>query len=128
MYELKNLLEAKLNKNFTLDDINMLMGKFDVDTDKQMDEEELAQMIDTIEKTNTLDILHEIVVAPMMGPLWMKKKLNDTVNKGEVLCTIESMKLLHEVVAPYAGTITNIFIKKEGEHVHLNTWILQLTK
>ncbi|MCD7831507.1 MAG: acetyl-CoA carboxylase, biotin carboxyl carrier protein [Firmicutes bacterium] len=38
-------------------------------------------------------------------------KVGDSVKKGDVLCLIESMKLMNEVVAKEDGTITEILVK-----------------
>jgi biotin carboxyl carrier protein len=37
--------------------------------------------------------------------------LNDKVEKGQVLCIVEAMKLMNEIEADISGTITGILVE-----------------
>ena len=51
--------------------------------------------------------------APISGKvLDIKVSVGQKVNKGDVVCIIEAMKLENEVVAPTAGTITEVAVSK----------------
>lgn len=57
------------------------------------------------------------VVAPMPGNIWkIKTAIGAKVEKHEVLLILEAMKMENEIVAPEAGTVTNILVK-EGDAV-----------
>lgn len=58
------------------------------------------------------------VTAPMPGNIWkMKTTIGAKVEKHEVLLILEAMKMENEIVAPEAGTVTNILVK-EGDAVN----------
>ena len=58
------------------------------------------------------------VCSPMVGVFYAAPAENqppfvsvgDTVHKGDVLCIIESMKLMNEITSDYDGTVTEICI------------------
>jgi len=57
------------------------------------------------------------VVAPMQGTmLSIKVKVGDRVNKGDVVATIEAMKMQNEVRSPSSGVVKEILVR-EGEMV-----------
>lgn len=57
------------------------------------------------------------VLAPMPGNIWkIKTSVGAKVEKHEVLLILEAMKMENEIVAPEAGTVTNILVK-EGDAV-----------
>lgn len=57
------------------------------------------------------------VLAPMPGNIWkIKTSIGAKVEKHEVLLILEAMKMENEIVAPEAGTVTNILVK-EGDAV-----------
>ncbi len=64
----------------------------------------------------------EIVKAPILGIFYPraneaeKVAVGDSVKKGDVLCTIEAMKMMNEVKAPVDGVIREI-CAKEGDLV-----------
>lgn len=37
--------------------------------------------------------------------------VGDTVNKGDVICIIEAMKIMNEITADESGTITEILVE-----------------
>lgn len=62
-----------------------------------------------------------IVISPMVGTFYEspspKKppfvKLGDKIKKGDILCVIEAMKIMNEIVSQYDGEIAEIFVKNE---------------
>ncbi|XP_042439953.1 biotin carboxyl carrier protein of acetyl-CoA carboxylase 2, chloroplastic-like [Zingiber officinale] len=44
-------------------------------------------------------------------------KPGDKVNKGQVLCIIEAMKLMNEIEADQAGTVVEILLIEDGKPV-----------
>ncbi len=59
-----------------------------------------------------------VIASPMVGVFYGSPAENqapfvsvgDVVKKGDVLCIIESMKLMNEIVAEHAGTITEVCV------------------
>ncbi len=51
----------------------------------------------------------EIIEVPITGKLTsVEVKVGDTVQEGDVICYIESMKMENPILAPLAGKITEI--------------------
>ena len=51
------------------------------------------------------------VEAPILGVFYANEtpvKEGDTVEKGDVLCTIEAMKMMNEVKSPVSGKVTKV--------------------
>ena len=57
----------------------------------------------------------EAVTAPMPGTiLKVNVKVGDAVAAGNVLCVLEAMKMENEIMAPRAGTVTQVLATKGG--------------
>ena len=64
-----------------------------------------------IEESNSLEI-----TSPMVGTFYRKPavdaepyvEVGDTVKKGDVLCIVEAMKLMNEIVSEHSGKISEI--------------------
>ena len=41
-------------------------------------------------------------------------QVGDSVKKGQVLCLIEAMKLMNEIVAPQDGVVSAILVENEN--------------
>lgn len=67
------------------------------------------------------------VLSPMVGTLYTSPSpdapafvtMNKTVNKGDVLCIIEAMKMFNEIEADKSGTIIGILVSN-GDPVEFN--------
>ena len=67
------------------------------------------------------------ITSPMPGNIWkIVKKANEKVNKHETILILEVMKMENEIVAPEAGTITNILVA-EGNKVDAGQVIIEMT-
>ena len=57
----------------------------------------------------------EAVTAPMPGTiLKVNVKVGDAIKAGTVLCVLEAMKMENEIMAPHAGTVTQVLATKGG--------------
>jgi glutaconyl-CoA decarboxylase len=66
------------------------------------------------------------ITSPMPGNIWkIVKKTNEKVNKHETILILEVMKMENEIVAPEAGTITNILVA-EGNKVDAGQVIIEM--
>ncbi|HEX8110788.1 MAG TPA: acetyl-CoA carboxylase biotin carboxyl carrier protein, partial [Kofleriaceae bacterium] len=62
---------------------------------------------------------HHIVTSPFVGTFYRRPNpdspnyvsLHDKVDKGQVLCIVEAMKLMNEIEADVAGTIVGILVE-----------------
>lgn len=62
------------------------------------------------------------VSAPMVGVVYLQAnpdadpyvQVGDSVKKGQVLCLIEAMKLMNEIVAPQDGVVSAILVENEN--------------
>ena len=65
----------------------------------------------------------EIIEVPITGKLTkVEVKVGDTVQEGDVICYIESMKMENPILAPVAGKITEIKVSG-GETVETGNLI-----
>ena len=53
-------------------------------------------------------------------------KVGDTVNEGDVVCIVESMKVMNEVLADKSGVVTAI-VAKDGEAVEFGQPLIMLS-
>jgi acetyl-CoA carboxylase biotin carboxyl carrier protein len=66
-----------------------------------------------------VDDKSHVVTSPFVGSFYRKPnpdsaayvQLNDKVNKGQVLCIVEAMKLMNEIEADLAGTVIAILVE-----------------
>lgn len=66
------------------------------------------------------------VTAPMAGKiLSLPIKAGDVVAAGQVLLTFEAMKMENEIMAPCAGTVSQVFVKL-GEQFDAGAQLVQL--
>ena len=62
-----------------------------------------------------------IVTAPIIGTFYAAPapdkpafvKVGDMVNAGDVVCIIESMKLMNEITSDFSGRVAEIYVKNE---------------
>jgi acetyl-CoA carboxylase biotin carboxyl carrier protein len=66
-----------------------------------------------------IDDKSHVVTSPFVGTFYRKPNpdsptyvsLNDKVDKGQVLCIVEAMKLMNEIEADVAGTVIGILVE-----------------
>jgi acetyl-CoA/propionyl-CoA carboxylase biotin carboxyl carrier protein len=59
-------------------------------------------------------LAQEVIEVPITGKvLSVEVKEGDTVEEGDVICYIESMKMENPILAPVAGKITEINVTKD---------------
>ncbi len=59
------------------------------------------------------------VKAPLVGRVYLSPKpgdptfvkVGDRVNEGDVLCTVEAMKMFNEITAPHGGIVASVAVK-----------------
>ena len=56
----------------------------------------------------------ETIEVPIAGKIIsVNAKVGDTVKEGDVLCTLESMKMENPILAPLGGTITHVGVSAD---------------
>lgn len=80
-----------------------------------------SEVPDSTKEVTTASLNTEIVKSPIVGVFYAAKdptsppfvKVGDTVKKGDVLCILESMKMMNEIRSDYDGVIKEIKCKNE---------------
>ena len=112
----KNIIESGSNPNITKTSNKIIENKKIINPEIQ-ESDELKTSNDTIQSTNPL---HEsIIKAPLVGTLYLSPKPEepqyvnegDIINKGDILCIIEAMKIFNEIEAEQSGKIIKILIE-----------------
>jgi len=52
-------------------------------------------------------------------------KVGDNVEKGQVVCIVESMKLMNEITSDYSGVVAEIYLK-DGDAVEFDQKLLRI--
>lgn len=84
----------------------------------QSTEQPFTNPIDTTSSSITEG---EPVLSPLVGVAYLQPKpdadpfvkVGDTVQKGQVLCIVEAMKLMNDIVSPFDGVVTEVLIDNE---------------
>ena len=77
------------------------------------------------------DIKGNLVTAPIVGTFYRKPspekepfvKVGDNVNKGDVLCIIEAMKMMNEIKSDFDGKVSTIEVE-DGQPVEFGQTII----
>lgn len=68
------------------------------------------------------DSATEDIVSPMIGVVYLQEtpdsepyvQVGDRINKGDVVCIVEAMKLMNEIHSPVSGIVTEILVENEA--------------
>ena len=80
---------------------------------------------------DSTDIKGNLVTAPIVGTFYRKPspekepfvKVGDNVNKGDVLCIIEAMKMMNEIKSDFDGKVSAIEVE-DGQPVEFGQTII----
>ena len=133
--KIKQLIEDMGNSKLTSLDIEFPDGtKISAKKEKQIvtekpvtvsvNEEVVTQKEEDIENTDKKVLEGNVVKSPMVGTFYIKPspdaepyvEVGKQVNKGDVLCIIEAMKLMNEIESEFSGKVKEIYVK-DGEPV-----------
>lgn len=79
------------------------------------------------------DTGYELVTAPLVGTFYNSPSpdsdpfvsLNKKVNKGDILCIVEAMKVMNELTAPISGEIVRLHVE-DGEMVQYGDILMEI--
>ena len=102
----------------------MRMSQEDSQQAQTITEPSVENEVRTVEipKENVeIEVKGEVIEAPMVGVVYLQAtpdadpyvKIGDKVEKGDVICIVEAMKLMNEIQAPFSGVITEVFVQNE---------------
>ena len=120
------------NMEVTLGDASVKLGRGMANAVEESPEAQMEQTAVKVENTVTdaatttvetektePDAGDKIVTAPIVGTFYRASapdqppfvKVGDTIAKGDVVCIIEAMKFMNEVISEVDGTITEILVE-----------------
>ena len=133
--KIKQLIEDMGNSKLTSLDIEFPDGtKISAKKEKQIvtekpvtvtvNEEVVTQKEESTENTDKKVPEGNVVKSPTVGTFYIKPspdaepyvEVGKQVNKGDVLCIIEAMKLMNEIESEFTGKVKEIYVK-DGEPV-----------
>ncbi len=131
-YDLKKII--KLFENSTVSKLELEIDNMKIKLEKNTTTEIVNQIVTTpqtqvlnsnvannIENTENLEGITQIK-SPVVGTFYTINPLTQTeyvkvgskVSKGDVLCVIEAMKVMNEIVAPQDGVITKSLFENDA--------------
>lgn len=122
----------KIIKSFessTLQTLELEQDGFKLKLSKATPLTNITQSIDPIEPTND----NIIITSPLVGTFYSAGGVNevpfvqvgDIVEEGQVLCLVEAMKIMNEIIAPEKGEIKQIYVANK-EAVGFHTPLMEL--
>ena len=114
-----NKKHLQINQNFTSQNHILLNTKTKSQTFKENKPKTFSNKLDIKNASNTNESeIYSTIISPMVGtfyqspapnePAFIKK--NDTVQKKQIVCIIEAMKLMNEIEAEVNGEIVDILV------------------
>lgn len=126
--KIKQLIEDMGNSNLSSIDIEFPDG-IKISMKKELSNKKVEKIDKSVFEDDMIvkeEIIKEgnIIKSPMVGTCYLKSEpkakkyveLGDKINKGDVICIIESMKLMNEIESEFDGKIVEIYIE-DGEIV-----------
>jgi acetyl-CoA carboxylase biotin carboxyl carrier protein len=88
---------------------------------------------ETQQKSESKKIEGNVIISPIVGTFYRKPspdkdpfiRVGDTVEKGDVLCIIEAMKMMNEIKSDFSGKVVSIDIE-DGEPVEYGQNIITI--
>lgn len=115
-----------------IEKIIILLNKYNLTSIKFKNKNFFLEINKTSEQTkpivyNNKDKDIKIIKAPLVGMFYTSEAPNkaplvkegDKINKGDIICLIESMKTLHKIKSTYTGIVEKIITQNET-HVEYN--------
>lgn len=118
-------VEVKMSKNsFQNNEIEVTVPKNSVNIDKVKTtyNEQSKTSVEPDKKANkTPEISGNIVKSPIVGTFYLSNgpgkpdyvSKGSKVKQGDVLCIVEAMKIMNEIVSTYEGEISEIYVQSE---------------
>ena len=86
---------------------------------------------ETQQKSESKKIEGNVITSPIVGTFYRKPspdkdpfiRVGDTVEKGDVLCIIEAMKMMNEIKSEYSGKVVSI-IAEDGQSVEFDQTLI----
>ncbi len=132
MLEASNLNEIEVSQGEESVRISKSSGEIKVLQDSNIGINNESQSINKIDNNQIEDeIKGNQVTSPIVGTFYRKPspdkepfvKVGDIVNKGDVLCIIEAMKMMNEIKSEFDGKISSIEVD-DGQPVEFGQTII----
>ena len=131
MLEASNLNEIEVSQGEESVRISKSSGEIKVLQDSNIGINNESQSINKINNQIEDEIKGNQVTSPIVGTFYRKPspdkepfvKVGDIVNKGDVLCIIEAMKMMNEIKSEFDGKISSIEVD-DGQPVEFGQTII----
>lgn len=119
MKDIENII--KLFENAAISKMELEMDNIKIKLEKNDVPVKVVQETKSSETTPEPDENQHFVCSPVVGTFYLKKSpdsepyisVGKTVHKGDVLCIVEAMKVMNEIVADRDGEIIEIYRNNE---------------
>lgn len=121
--EIQKLIKQVNQSNITKLSLDFDGGHLDIDKETRAPVEPVTAVTTTVNSpmSTNQSIVALQIKAPLVGIVYLQanpnkppyKKIGDHVEKGEVVCVIEAMKMMTEVKSDISGTISEINVANE---------------
>ena len=133
--KIKTLIEMLEESN--LNEIEVSQGEESVRISKSSKDTSIQsqnihkEITPTDQNQNPSEVKGNLVTSPIVGTFYRKPspekepfvKVGDIVNKGDVLCIIEAMKMMNEIKSDYDGKVSAIEVE-DGQPVEFGQTII----
>lgn len=131
--DIKKIIEDMGNSKLDSLEIEFPDGlkiKMDKGTNNQI---EMPKIVETVKETPCIEENYKIIKSPMVGTFYTSSspkvdpfvKVGDKIQKGQVVCIVEAMKLMNEIESEYDGEIVEI-CKKNEDMVEYGTTLFKI--
>ena len=127
---------ADILKEKNLSHIHIKEGEFEISVSANTVYTQMQEIVPAAQSAPVASVSEQsgnFVKSPIIGTFYAAPapdkppfvKVGDKIEKGQVVCIVESMKLMNEINSEFAGTVAEILVK-DGEAVEFDQKLIRI--